>query len=91
MSILDSLTYGVEIMRKENNVIEINLGFTRVISIKLNEDMVRDIDTIYKKYNYRSRSELIREALLLYTELLKRYNRDEIIKKLQKMINEKES
>jgi len=77
-------------MKRENNVIEINLGLTRVISIKLDEDMVRDIDTIYKKYNYRSRSELIREALLLYTELLKRYSRDETIKILQKIINEKE-
>jgi len=71
-------------------VIEINLGLTRVISIKLDEDMVRDIDTIYRKHNYRSRSELIREALLLYTELLKRYSRDETIKILQKIINEKE-
>ncbi len=77
-------------MRKENNVIEINLGLTKVISIKLDEDMVRDIDIIYRKYNYRSRSELIREALFLYTELLKRYNRDEAKKKLQKIINEKE-
>ncbi|ADM27293.1 putative transcriptional regulator, CopG family [Ignisphaera aggregans DSM 17230] len=77
-------------MKKENNVIEINLGLTRVISIKLDEDMVRDIDTIYRKYNYRSRSELIREALLLYTELLKRYSRDETIKILQKIISEKE-
>jgi len=72
---------------QRSNVIEINIGYTKVISVKLDLSLLKELDDTYRKYNFQSRSELIREALRLYITLLQKYGRE----KLLQMLNGTES
>ena len=72
---------------QRSNVIEINIGYTKVISVKLDLSLLKELDDTYRRYNFQSRSELIREALRLYLTLLQKYGRE----KLLQMLNGTES
>lgn len=65
--------------------IELDIKSTKIVSVKLDADVVYEIDRMVKKHNFRNRSEVIREALDFYIELLNTYNRREI-KELRKML-----
>lgn len=41
----------------------------KVVSIKLEYDIINEIDEVWRKLGYRSRSEFIREAILYYIQL----------------------
>uniref|UniRef100_A0A7C2VDN9 Ribbon-helix-helix protein, CopG family n=1 Tax=Ignisphaera aggregans TaxID=334771 RepID=A0A7C2VDN9_9CREN len=60
------------------NIIELDVPLSKVISIKIDTETLKETDIIYRKRGFRSRSELIREAIAFYIELLKRYDREEI-------------
>jgi len=62
------------------NVIEIDLGLTKVVSVKVDMATLKEIDELYKSFEYRSRSEFIREALIMYMKLLKRFGREGVKK-----------
>ena len=64
---------------QRSNVIEINIGYTKVISVKLDLSLLKELDDTYRKYNFQSRSELIREALRLYLTLLQKYGREKLL------------
>ena len=66
--------------RSRGNVIEIDLGLTKVVSVKLDLATLKEIDEVYRSYDYRSRSEFIREALMVYMKLLKRFGREGVKK-----------
>ncbi len=66
-----------------SNVIELDITFTKVVSVKLDIKLLKEIDELYKAFGYRTRSELIREALLLHLSLLKKCGRSCI----EKMMN----
>ena len=70
---------------KDSSVIELEITSTKVISLKIDTATLSEIEQLYRKYNYRSRSEFIREALHFYIALLKRYNDKE---KVMKILNE---
>lgn len=63
---------------KSPRVIEIHIPLTKVISVKIDVDTLKETDVIYKLRGYRNRSELLREAIATYVELLKRYDREEL-------------
>uniref|UniRef100_A0A7C4H5Y5 Ribbon-helix-helix protein, CopG family n=1 Tax=Ignisphaera aggregans TaxID=334771 RepID=A0A7C4H5Y5_9CREN len=63
-----------------NQIIEIEIPLTKVISIKIDVETLNETNIIFKKKGFRSRSELIREALVTYIELLKKFDRDELKK-----------
>ncbi|MDW8084926.1 MAG: ribbon-helix-helix domain-containing protein [Ignisphaera sp.] len=58
--------------------IELNIRATKIVSVKLDADMIHDVDKMVKKHNFRNRSEFIREALNLYIELLNMYDKKEL-------------
>jgi len=66
--------------RGRGNVIEIDIGLTKVVSVKLDLATLKEIDELYKSFDYRSRSEFIREALTIYMKLLKRFGREGVKK-----------
>ncbi len=68
----------LETTNLRGNVIEINIGYTKVISVKLDLALLKELDDTYRRYNFRSRSELIREALRIYLALLQRHGREKI-------------
>ncbi|MEM1541080.1 MAG: ribbon-helix-helix domain-containing protein [Ignisphaera sp.] len=70
-----------------NQIIEIEIPLTRVISIKIDVETLNETDIIFRKKGFRSRSELIREALVTYIELLKRFDRDELRKILSTLLS----
>lgn len=70
---------------ERTDYIELDIKSTKIVSVKLDADMVYEIDRMVKKHNFRNRSEVIREALDFYIELLNTYNRREI-KELRKML-----
>ncbi|MCS7112143.1 MAG: ribbon-helix-helix domain-containing protein [Ignisphaera sp.] len=66
-------------MFSENmDYIELNIRATKIVSVKLDADMIHDVDKMVKKHNFRNRSEFIREALNLYIELLNMYDKKEL-------------
>lgn len=70
----------VMLVADENNYIELNIGVTKVVSVKLDIDVVNELDKMIKRHNFKSRSEFIREALNLYIKLLNIYSRKELKK-----------
>lgn len=67
---------------QRGNVIEINIGYTKVISVKLDLSLLKELDDTYRRYNFQSRSELIREALRLYLALLQKHGREKLLQML---------
>ncbi len=63
---------------ERNDYIELNIRTTKIVSVKLDVDVVYELDKMIKKHNFKSRSEFIREALNLYIELLNMYGRKEL-------------
>jgi len=68
---------------RRNTIFEIDVGYTKVVSVKLDIATLKELDEAYKLYKFRSRSELIREALSVYMALLKRYGREGVRKLLE--------
>lgn len=80
------------LMRSNNHrVIEIEIPLTKVISIKIDAETLREADMVYKLKGFKSRSEFIREAIALYVELLKRYDREELKKIVTSLLNSNNS
>jgi len=71
--------------RTRSTIIEIDIGYPKVVSVKLDMALLKEIDELCRQLNYRSRSEFIREALRLYVNLLKLKGR-EGVKNLFKQI-----
>jgi predicted DNA-binding protein len=65
-----------------NTVIELDVAVTKVISIKLNIETYNEVEQLYKKFNYRSRSEFIRDAIEFYIKVLKHFNNREKVKEV---------
>jgi len=57
---------------REGNTIFIDLGMYRVVSFKSDIGLLKRMDRAVERFGYRNRSELIREAVELYLELLDR-------------------
>jgi len=56
--------------RDGRNIIIVSPGSPKkVVSIKLEVDIIREIDEVWKKLGYSSRSEFIREAILYYAQI----------------------
>jgi metal-responsive CopG/Arc/MetJ family transcriptional regulator len=56
--------------RDGRNIIIVPPGSPKkVVSIKLEVDIIREIDEVWKKLGYSSRSEFIREAILYYAQI----------------------
>jgi Arc/MetJ-type ribon-helix-helix transcriptional regulator len=47
----------------------------KVISIKLDADLIDIMDSVWKRYGYSSRSEFIREAILFFIAFLGQHER----------------
>uniref|UniRef100_A0A7J3Z729 Ribbon-helix-helix protein, CopG family n=1 Tax=Ignisphaera aggregans TaxID=334771 RepID=A0A7J3Z729_9CREN len=65
-----------------NTVIELDVAVTKVISLKLNMETFNEVEQLYKKFNYRSRSEFIRDAIEFYIKVLKHFNNREKVKEV---------
>ena len=65
-----------------NTVIELDVTVTKVISLKLNVETYNEVEQLYKKFNYRSRSEFIRDAIEFYIKVLKHFNNREKVKEV---------
>jgi predicted transcriptional regulator len=65
-----------------NTVIELDVAVTKVISIKLDIETYNEVEQLYKKFNYRSRSEFIRDAIGFYIKVLKHFNNREKVKEV---------
>jgi predicted DNA-binding protein len=65
-----------------NTVIELDVAVTKVISLKLNIETYNEVEQLYKKFNYRSRSEFIRDAIEFYIKVLKHFNNREKVKEV---------
>lgn len=65
-----------------NTVIELDIAVTKVISIKLDIETYNEVEQLYKKFNYRSRSEFIRDAIEFYIKVLKHFNNREKVKEV---------
>ena len=65
-----------------NTVIELDVAVTKVISLKLNIETYNEVEQLYKKFNYRSRSEFIRDAIEFYIKVLKYFNSREKVKEV---------
>ncbi|MCC6015568.1 MAG: ribbon-helix-helix domain-containing protein [Desulfurococcaceae archaeon] len=75
-------------MTKNNyRVFELEIPLTKVISIKIDSETLKEADFIYRKRGFRSRSEFIREAIAIYIELLKKFDRDEVKRILESVID----
>lgn len=65
-----------------NTVIELDVAVTKVISLKLDIETYNEVEQLYKKFNYRSRSEFIRDAIEFYIKVLKHFNNREKVKEV---------
>ena len=65
-----------------NTVIELDVAVTKAISIKLDIETYNEVEQLYKKFNYRSRSEFIRDAIEFYIKVLKHFNNREKVKEV---------
>lgn len=72
---------------KNNNVrytvatIELDLKQTKTISLRIDTSILRRVDEAVKKFGYSSRSDIIREALEIYMDLLSRFGSREEVRK----------
>lgn len=57
---------------REGSTIFIELGKFRVVSFKSDIGLLKRMDRAVERFGYRNRSDLIREAVELYLELLDR-------------------
>jgi len=64
----------VKVLR-EGEVIIIELGTFRVVSFKCDTELLKRMDDAVRRFGYKNRSELIREAVKMYLDLLDRYGR----------------
>jgi predicted DNA-binding protein len=62
--------------------IELNVAVTKVISLKLSIKTYNEVEELCKKFNYRSRSEFIRDAIEFYIKILKHFNNREKVKEV---------
>ncbi len=61
---------GASHHRSDKNIIIVPPGSPKkVVSIKLEVDIIREIDEVWRKLGYSSRSEFIREAILYYAQI----------------------
>jgi len=58
------------IKKIDSESFELDIRVPRVVSIKLDQKKLRQIDDIVKKTGYRTRSELIRDAIEIYLKIL---------------------
>lgn len=77
-------------MKSSYKAFELEIPLTKVISIKIDAEMLKETDFIYRKRGFKSRSEFIREAIVVYLEILKKYDRDEARKILSSILNSSE-
>jgi len=63
---------------EENSYIELDIRATKIVSVKLDVDVIYELDKMVRRHNFKSRSEFIREALSLYIKLLNIYGRKEL-------------
>lgn len=49
---------------------ELDVRVPRIVSIKLEQGMLKQLDDAWKKAGYKSRSDFIRDAIKIYMELL---------------------
>jgi hypothetical protein len=67
-----------------STIIELGITLTKVISLKLDIETLNEIEQLYKKFNYKSRSEFIRDAIQFYIKALKHFNNREKVDELFK-------
>jgi metal-responsive CopG/Arc/MetJ family transcriptional regulator len=67
-----------------STTIELGITLTKVISLKLDIETLNEIEQLYKKFNYKSRSEFIRDAIQFYIKALKHFNNREKVDELFK-------
>jgi metal-responsive CopG/Arc/MetJ family transcriptional regulator len=67
-----------------STIIELGITLTKVISLKLDIETFNEIEQLYKKFNYKSRSEFIRDAIQFYIKALKHFNNREKVDELFK-------
>jgi len=70
---------------RQSIVIELDIHYTRVVSVKLDVSLIKMIDDLCEKLHYKNRSEFIREAIMLYLAILQKFGRvkpEFILKKL---------
>lgn len=70
----------MSVAKRVPNEIVIDMSSTKVVSVKLNAEVVHELDKLCKDLNFSNRSELIREALSLYLSLVKRLGKEGIRK-----------
>jgi len=58
------------IRRIDSESFELDIRVPRVVSIKLDQKKLRQIDDMVKKTGYKNRSELIRDAIEVYMRIL---------------------
>jgi len=58
------------IRRVDSESFELDIRVPRVVSIKLDQKKLRQIDDMVKKTGYKNRSELIRDAIEIYMKIL---------------------
>jgi metal-responsive CopG/Arc/MetJ family transcriptional regulator len=69
-----------------DTIIELNVAITKVISLKLDMETLNEVEQLCRKFNYKSRSEFIRDAIQFYIKALKHFNnREKIVKILDQM------
>jgi Arc/MetJ-type ribon-helix-helix transcriptional regulator len=73
----DSAVYGVIIMAgtstRDNEVIDVLVPSPkRVVSVKLEVELIEEIDRVWRLLGYNSRSDFIREAILYYMQIAMR-------------------
>jgi len=73
--------------RNNYRTFELEIPLTKVISIKIDTETLKEADFIYRRRGFKSRSEFIREAIAIYIELLKKFDRDEVKRVLESVID----
>jgi len=60
---------------------ELDLKQTKTISLRIDTSILRRVDEAVKRFGYPSRSDIIREALEIYIDLLSRLGSREEVRK----------
>lgn len=55
---------------RDENIIEVEVPMTKVVTVKLDYDLLQVIDRLWKTLGYSNRSEFIRDALSYYLAYL---------------------
>lgn len=58
------------IKKIDSESFELDIKMPRVVSIKIDQKKLRQIDDLMKKAGYKNRSELIRDAIDIYLKIL---------------------